>query len=103
MCISATIAVMLAIGRPLTARELVAELYPRTQYEGEPYNDPSETYAPARDSLEAATAAKGHPDVHHVGQFLKRAHGRVVDGRAIVGEVDRKLKIKRWTVKGPTA
>ncbi len=83
----------------MTARELVFELYPPTRYEGEPPNDLYPTFAPAREALEAATSAKGIPNAQHVGLFLKRLQGRIVDGKAIVSELDPHLKIKRWLVR----
>ncbi len=97
--IGATIAVLEAVGRPITARELVAELYPPTRYDNEPFNDPSEAYAPAREALEAATAAKGNPNAQHVGIFLKRIHGRIVGGKSVVSVLDAHLKVQRWKVE----
>lgn len=96
---SALAACLVAIDRPVTARELVAELYPFGAYEGEGPPDASETYAPAREALETATNARGVPSVLHVGHVLKRLHGRVIDGRAIVSTFDRHVKIQRWTVE----
>lgn len=99
LCIGALVAAFEAIGRPVTVREIVTELYPRTQYDGEPYHDPSPTYDPARSAVEAITAAKGTPSVVQVGHLLKRFRGRIVGGRSIESETDPHLKVQRWLVK----
>lgn len=97
---AAAIAAMLGdVGRPLTARELVTELYPYGHYEGEGPPDVHDSYPAARDALEAATNARGTPTPLHVGHFLKRIQGRIVDGRAVVSQLDPHLKIQRWTTE----
>lgn len=93
------IAAMLSIGRPLTARELVNELYPITRFDDERTPDLFPTFAPARDSLENVTGAKGVPQPTHVGYFLKRIQGRVVGGKAVVSELDRHSKVQRWRIR----
>lgn len=88
-----------AIGRPMTARELVLHLYPNDG--GPPDADP--VLASMREALEAATAAKGTPSPLHVGHFLKRILGRVIEGKQIVSELDRHSKIQRWHVRAVLA
>lgn len=88
--------VLVSIGRPVTARELVLELYPTGHYDGEQRPDLFPTYGPARDALEMATNARGTPNVQHVGFFLRRVQGRIVDSLSIESELDRKFKVQRW-------
>lgn len=96
--LDAVLAMLGDYGRPVTARELVAELYPPGRYEGEAPPDIFPTYPAAREALEAATSAKGVPNALHVGSAFKRWQGRIVGGRSLRGELDRHAKIQRWTV-----
>ncbi len=86
------------LGRPVTARELVLELYPPGRYDGEPPPDLLPSYPAAREALEAATSAKGVPNAVHVGNFLKRSQGRIVDRRALRADLDRHMKVMHWSV-----
>jgi hypothetical protein len=91
---ASVIAVLEAIGRPVTARELVAELYPYGQYEGEGPPDPSPTYAGARETLEEVCGGKGHPDATRTGYFLRRMKGRVIRGACLYGAVDEQRTVR---------
>ena len=97
---AAVIAALEAIARPLTARELLHELYPFGHYEGgEGPPDPSPTYAAAREALEAACFGKGHPDPTRTGHFLKRLNGRVIEGACVYGAIDPHRKIMTWQAR----
>lgn len=96
---SAVIAALEAIGRAVSARELLGELYPFGHYDGEAPPDPSPTYAAARESLEEACNGKGHPDPTRAGHLLKRLQGRVIDGACVYGEIDPHRKIMLWTAR----
>lgn len=97
--ISALMGAMRSIARPLTAREIIGELYPSDRFDHDTRPDLFPTFAPARDAIEATTGARGTPDVSRLGRFLKRIAGRVVDGRSIVGSLDRHMKVQRWEVR----
>lgn len=90
--------------RAITARELVARLYPTgTTFEEDLPPDPDTSFPAAREALEVATSAKGVPNARAVGQFLRRIVGRVVDGRRVAFVLDAHLKIQRWHSALPLA
>lgn len=86
------------LNRPITAREVLKELYPYGHYDQDGPPDPSPTYGAAREALEESCQGKG-PDAVRVGQFLKRMLGRVIDGACIVAAPDKHRKIMCWAVK----
>lgn len=97
----ALISVLVSIGKPVTARELVLKLYPPNHYEMSDAVDPDPSYAAARDALEIATKSKGVPSPANVGYVLRALRGRVVNSRSIVSVQDAHSKTAYWSVRGP--
>lgn len=83
-----------AIGRPVAAREILAELFPHSRDGGDLF--PS--YAPAREALESM-APRGVVDVRMIGNFLRRARGRQLGGgRSITSLADGHTRTQVWRV-----
>lgn len=86
-------------GSPMTARSIVASLYPPRR-PGEPPPDP-DGYDGLRDAIEGMTSAKpgSAPNLTAVGKALAKLRGRYVGGQRLERDLDRN-GVAVWHVEG---
>lgn len=94
--------VLLDIGRPVTAKELITELYPQG-HEAQQAPDLFASFADGREVLETYAADRsGKVERNRVGYMMRRIHGRVVNATRVLGAPDPHTKINRWTAERVT-
>lgn len=80
---------------PISAREMLSNLYPAPRQ-----GEPPDGWDELREAVEVMCATKlgQTPTAKVLGERLRRAKGRVLDGRSLGSEMDAHSKVLKWTV-----